>query len=601
MSRDRTRYGQNLRQLFVAKTGRLCGLVKALQEGAGEDVSTSRFVKITSLVEELSNTFSKRTRKNLWLANNFVSYEIFRDYIWENIHGKEKELDALHVWTQIRSFIKGSFEAAQSHRPLAESFYVAQLSKDRCRLDREQRQRAYAIFERYQVYADKHGLWDDMDRVTHVLQALQSEQTKKDIFMYNRVYVDEVQDFTQAEIGLLFHLTGGHDTLFLVGDTAQAVSHGVDFRFEEVRSIVHALSLGKDRIEKCEKLCRNFRSHEGILRVANLVLDRLYTAFPSAAAKLPPDTGLVHGPRPSLLLVDNDFTTVADLISANERLRVLVRDEYKDTVKEKLGLIRIETKEAVFGIREAKGLEFSDVVILDFFASITDQTEHHKEWKRLLLSSGKESRVMDTASVPVTMELEIKLLYTAITRSCNRLIFIESRPSQGFDAWCRCLQGKNLAQLVQESTVKESGSKSAVMTPDEWRVEGLEMASLAEDEAIEASVDLLKRAISHFQKAGDASHYLERRAEAQIRAIQLEQDAHHRHDSLVEGEPSREAVMDAVGATLAYLEAGLLIDSLRVCAAYDTDHNLAALRKRIMRLAPEILSGTALAVKDSET
>jgi len=607
MARDRKRYGKNLRQLFVAKTGRLCGLVKALQEGAGEDVSTSRFVKITSLIEDLSNTMDKSTGKNIWLANKLVSYETFRDRIWENIRGKEKELDALHVWTQIRSFIKGSFEAAQSHRPLEESFYVGQLSKDRCRLDRDQRQRAYGIFERYQVYADKHGLWDDMDRVTHVLEALQSEQSKKGAYMYNRVYVDEVQDFTQAEIGLLFHLTGAHDTLFLVGDTAQAVSHGVDFRFEEVRSIVHAMSLGKDRIGKWEKLCRNFRSHEGILRVANLVLDRLYNAFPSAAAKLPPDTGLVHGPRPSLLLLENDFTTVADLISANERLRVLVRDEYKDTIKENLSLIRIETKEAVFGIREAKGLEFSDVVILDFFASITDQTEHHKEWKRLLLWSDK-SKTRDTAYVPVTMELEIKLLYTAITRSCNRLIFIETRQSQGFDAWCRCLQGRNLAQMVQASTMNESGSKSAIMTPDEWSVEGLEMASLAEDETAEASVGLLERAISHFHMAGAASHYLEIRAEAQIRAIQLEQDA-QRHDSSVEGEPSPEAVIDAIGATLAYLEAGMLTDSSRVCTAYDMDHNLATLRKRIMRLTSDNSRhetnrtdlGSALAVDEVET
>ena len=57
---------------------------------------------------------------------------------------------------------------------------------------------------------------------------------------YDRIYVDEVQDSTQAEISLFF-LAAGLKTgsFFLSGDPAQAVVEGVDFRFEEVREVVH--------------------------------------------------------------------------------------------------------------------------------------------------------------------------------------------------------------------------------------------------------------------------------------------------------------------------------------------------------------------------
>eukprot|EP00937_MAST-01D_sp_MAST-1D-sp2_P001724 g1724.t1 len=50
------------------------------------------------------------------------------------------------------------------------------------------------------------------------------------------------EDATQAEIALLVLALGGRaDGLFLAGDGAQAVTYGVHFRFEEVRSAVHTL------------------------------------------------------------------------------------------------------------------------------------------------------------------------------------------------------------------------------------------------------------------------------------------------------------------------------------------------------------------------
>lgn len=53
---------------------------------------------------------------------------------------------------------------------------------------------------------------------------------------YNKIYVDEIQDSTQAEITLFFLSTGIElNSMFLAGDNAQAVVEGVDFRFEEVK------------------------------------------------------------------------------------------------------------------------------------------------------------------------------------------------------------------------------------------------------------------------------------------------------------------------------------------------------------------------------
>ena len=61
------------------------------------------------------------------------------------------------------------------------------------------------------------------------------------------MYVDEVQDFTQAEISLLLLLVGHPDNLFLTGDIAQTINMGVSFRFEEVRGVIYNICDDKTR------------------------------------------------------------------------------------------------------------------------------------------------------------------------------------------------------------------------------------------------------------------------------------------------------------------------------------------------------------------
>ena len=47
--------------------------------------------------------------------------------------------------------------------------------------------------------------------------------------------VDEVQDFTQAELRLFLECCSDKNGLFLTGDTCQTIARGVGFRFEDVR------------------------------------------------------------------------------------------------------------------------------------------------------------------------------------------------------------------------------------------------------------------------------------------------------------------------------------------------------------------------------
>lgn len=205
---------------------------------------------------------------------------------------KKCNLDPCVLWAQIRSFIKGNIEAVlQSHgQYLTEEQYL-QLGADRCRFTQNQRKMAYASFLLYERYRIELKYWDTAERIFNVAVGFLN-QTPQDRLSYHKVYVDEVQGYTQAEIAVMI--------MFVLCD-CKCVS-GVDFRFQEVRSVVYRLTNGdSNRVPaKPVRLTLNFRSHSGILHVAAFVLDRMFEAYPASANQLASDSGLYEGPRPGI-------------------------------------------------------------------------------------------------------------------------------------------------------------------------------------------------------------------------------------------------------------------------------------------------------------
>eukprot|EP01034_Spumella_vulgaris_P047248 gene47248-biopygen3922 len=214
------------------------------------------------------------------------------------------------------------------------------------------------------------------------------------------------------------------------------------------------------------KLTTNYRSHSGILNCAAAVLGKMFDMFPGAANVLPKDVGLFKGPRPACCQVDG-LEGLTNVLAKNERLIVLCVDEEVERVESKL--TRINIKNSVLGIRAAKGLEFSDVVLLDFFKHIAlaDQAV----WKSLFTG---ENSVASTAHPHI--ELQLKLLYTAITRSCNRLLFVETGKTQLSSVMFRWMVGAGLAEMFDVGS-----AETELMTSDEWHMQGIEFALSAEE------------------------------------------------------------------------------------------------------------------------
>jgi hypothetical protein len=138
--------------------------------------------------------------------------------------------------------------------------------------------------------------------------------------------------------------------------------------------------------------------------------------------------------------------------------------------------------------------QFPEVLLVDFFCNIPAADQRH--WKELL--SGGLSGGRGTTIAP-QVESQLKMLYTAITRCCDRLIIAETRPSVAGSLFFRYLNNLQLAGAFVPSM-----SEFGLLTSDEWKQRGLDFASMvdvgADNQNSEAEL-LITKAIECFDEA----------------------------------------------------------------------------------------------------
>eukprot|EP00980_Cylindrotheca_fusiformis_P000142 scaffold24_cov128-Cylindrotheca_fusiformis.AAC.15 len=508
-------------QLFVARSKPLCTYVKNAI-GSTENESFITY-------DELKNQLEDQLPKVAGVRDHFpeeLEMQFYR-FKKELCEKDQSTVDPLLVWTSIRSFIKGSIEATSGTAGALtrDQFLDFQLfGPKRCRLTLEQRQFVYQVYQRYAKYMQEKGMWDECDRIVALLTRLEDCKTSDPDLYQNikksKVYVDEVQDYTQAECLLFFYLCSGQGNLFLAGDPAQNVEEGVEFRFEDIRSVEYHIARDRNTVmEKPKVVNVNFRSHAGILNTAGAILSCMFGAFPNSAKQLKEDRGIFAGPRPEVF-EKMEIDVLRDLLST--KLNGAVVLVHSSTLKfwrnalPGYGLIR--------SIEASKGLEFRSVILLDFFSDLSKETSVgvQKAWRDLLLRGGFD----DVDKMFPEIEGQLKRLYTGVTRCIERLYFVETKETEAGSAFVRWLTTTTTARNKKTTEVGTESGKLAskvkiidlenkVMTKDEALKSGLDMAVAAEARGrsdLTASIEDLNQAVYYFELAQEEGY----RAKARV-------------------------------------------------------------------------------------
>ncbi|XP_041360663.1 TPR and ankyrin repeat-containing protein 1-like [Gigantopelta aegis] len=442
-----------------------------------------------------------------------VTYDVFANEVWPKIRKKMSvDYHPTLVWTEIMSFIRGSFEALTKPNGILKKDEYIELGRKRAPNFSGERDKIYALFLRYDHFKTQKFLFDESDLIYSIYKRLRNLDDQP--WVLHQMYVDETQDFTQAELAILIRITQNPNNMFLTGDTAQSIMRGISFRFSDLKTLFYYAkkslhAVGKTRSIEVPKqvyqLTHNYRSHAGILSLASAILDLMVEFFPESFDRLQKDQGLFQGPPP-VLLESCSPGDLAILLQGNKRKTshiefgahqaiLVVNDAARDSIPEELRLGLILT------IYEAKGLEFDDVLLYNFFKDsyafkewrvVTDFLEKLRENvdtkdqcenlvlldEDVLRQSSRPRPLTFNPNQHKVLNSELKHLYTALTRArVNVWIFDESEEKRA--PMFEYFKARRLVRVVSSYSDEELDLDSTIFaeksSPADWEKRGDEI------------------------------------------------------------------------------------------------------------------------------
>ncbi|KAI5986328.1 hypothetical protein EDD15DRAFT_2373322 [Pisolithus albus] len=420
--------------------------------------------------------------------DSFVSYEVFINNYWPQFPPYlTKGQDPWLVFGEIVGTIEGSEKSLGFHdRALDKNTYCNLPSRSNPTFS-SQRHIIYAIYEAYSKLKHQRGHHDAADR-THAILRILLGSTPFQGRQVDFLYVDEAQDSLLIDALLLRLLCSNPEGLFWAGDTAQTISPGSSFRFDDLRAFLHRIEMDQASSSHIVReqavahpasfqLAINHRSHGGILNCARSVIELISHFWPHSIDPIQPEHGTVDGVKPVFCTGwDKDSNYEQFLVTASShsgfgaRQCILVRDE---KAKEKL-----EQQLANHGrtLYESKGLEFDDVLLYNFFE---DSNVDLSRWRLVLaaIDNAVEGHNLRCQQAPrferdtsryAAVCSELKFLYVGITRACKRLWIVDNsdkaEPMKLF--WTSRSQ---IQTCTPDSGVPQIAVSS---TPEEWAESG---------------------------------------------------------------------------------------------------------------------------------
>ncbi|KAG8948833.1 hypothetical protein FRC04_009298 [Tulasnella sp. 424] len=412
-----------------------------------------------------------------------ITFEVFMARIWPHLGSERNGIDPLLFFNEIIGVIEGSEAALASESGfLDRSSYLSLQGATGQKIFIGRRDLVYDLFQKYLRYKPK-GSWDSAERSHALIKALFLKYGSRPPDPHiDFIYIDEVQDNLLLDTALLRWLCPNPDGLFFAGDTAQTVSAGSNFRFNDLKEFLYRLERQDEQVANRKRkavdptffsLSVNYRSHAGIIKLAAFLITTLSRLFSGSIDDLAEEHALVAGPKPTFFLARGQKTPFSTFISSDSNAQlhfgadqvIIVRDE----VAQKRLREKIDPRHAsmVMTIYSSKGQEFNDVLLHDFFA---DSQASPDDWEALL-EACNPTRAMDFETFErhhAILQAELKCLYVGITRAREH-VWVWDSSSRG-DAFQSLMEKQGLAEVTHP---KDDPPPMAVRsTKRQWALRG---------------------------------------------------------------------------------------------------------------------------------
>lgn len=325
-----------------------------------------------------------------------------------------------------------------------------------------EREKIHGLFMSWCRYLERNGLYAETILCHDYLKLAQPR--------YDYLVVDEVQDLTNVQLFLLLKCLKTPFHFLLCGDSNQIV-HPNFFSWSAVKSLFYRERVA-DAAAEIKVLHANYRNSRAVTEIANQLLRLKVARFGSVD-------------RESNFLVDcvSNHDGQVQLIPDEPDTRRELNEKTAQSVHFAVLVLREAEKEAarkifktplVFTVREAKGLEYRNIVIFNLVSACRAEFEEIARDIDPQELSGelRYNRNRDKGDKSLEIyKFFINSLYVAITRAVENLYWVER------DSQLRLFRLLNLAPGKEKLVLKATASNA-----DEWRREAVKLEAQGKQE-----------------------------------------------------------------------------------------------------------------------
>ena len=349
---------------------------------------------------------------------SFATFRAWLDRRRGGLKGELRQADAHAVFEEFRGVL-----SAPAAGPLSGADYQALGVRQSLFAAGEMRAAVHELFQKYVAWLKDAKLFD-LNIVSHGWRA-------KTEALYDFVVVDEVQDFTSAQLALIFDSLKTKDRFLLCGDAHQIV-HPNFFSWASVRALFREAPRDETAEAAAARdvsvLQANFRNTRAVTALANRLLKIKQARF-----------GSVDRESNFLVKCASPAAGEVRLLKAEEKALKALDASSRASVRSAVIVLRDEDKAAarahfrtplVFSVHEAKGLEYPNVIL---FNLVSGNRAVYADLCRDVVAADLEAdeldyrRAKDKADKSLELnKFYVNALYVAMTRAMEGLAVVES-------------------------------------------------------------------------------------------------------------------------------------------------------------------------------
>ena len=424
----------------------------------------------------LSNYLVDNARK-IYFSNGYeneeseVDFLSFKQYLetWQIPEGKEINFRAFEQWFKrnaqqvklsepyrVYEEFKGVITGSPLHTAyLSKEEYLA-LGIKQSIFTADKREQVYSLFLKYKQWMKEANYYDSNMLSFEHLQLVQPR--------YDYIMIDEVQDITGIQLKCIIQSLHNKANFILTGDSNQIV-HPNFFSWSKIKTYLY--HHGTTDTRQLQILQTNYRNSPQVVKLSNNLLKIKNVRFGSIDKESNHLISTNSTQQGEVLLMQDDDKVKAELNRKTQNsthYAVIVAD---NLLKEEAR--RYFKTPLIFSVQEAKGLEYENVILLNFIsANPTEFTEiiNGVEASDLKNETLNYARAADKSDKDAEIyKFYINSFYVAITRSVKNIYLFEKQVNHA------ALELLSLKEMTKPLQVAEQKSEKHEWLDEARRLE----------------------------------------------------------------------------------------------------------------------------------